>query len=147
MIKWPFYSSRNGQFLCIIYSKQGLHIKGILPFFFSKGHFSSYIYQQNHICDLFILSTRIYMIFKKTVITILYFRYHLSHDHCRKNGRHFKCFNHHKPYPFRQNSAGSDFSHIWFDWNLQMAALFLRKTPWLQQFFIACVQHTLLPEK
>ena len=32
-----------------------------------------------------------------------------------------------------------------------MAALFLRKTPWinsrLQQFFIACVQNTLLPEK
>ena len=42
-------------------------------------------------------------------------------------------------------------SHTWFDWNLEMAALFLRKTPWinsrLQQFFIACVQNTLLPEK
>jgi hypothetical protein len=42
-------------------------------------------------------------------------------------------------------------SHTWFDWNLSMAALFLRKTPRinsrLQQFFIACVQNTLLPVK
>ena len=31
-----------------------------------------------------------------------------------KNGRHFRCFNHHQTYPFLQNSTGSDFSHmIW----------------------------------
>ena len=33
-----------------------------------------------------------------------------------KNGRHFTCFNHHKPYPFLQNSTGSDFAHmIWLE--------------------------------
>ena len=42
-------------------------------------------------------------------------------------------------------------SHTWFDWNLVNGFSLVRKTVWinsrLQNFFIACVHHTLLPKK
>ena len=42
-------------------------------------------------------------------------------------------------------------SHTWFDWNLVNGFSLVRKTVWinsrLQNFFIACVQHILLPKK
>ena len=48
-------------------------------------------------------------------------------------------------------TALDQISHTWFDWNLVNGFSLVRKTVWinsrLQNIFIACVQHTLLPKK
>ena len=91
--------------LCI-WNRVSISKESSLPFF-SKGHFSLYIYQQYQIYDLFILSTQLYKTFKKTIVTFLYFRYHLSYDHMGD----ILC-------ALIIRIALDQISHTWFDWNL-----------------------------
>ena len=110
MIKWPFHQSRNGQHLCIMYLKQSLHIKGILPPIFSQKAISVHIFISN--IRFMIYSYWVHGFIRFLRKQSLHFWtlgiiYHMII--AEKNGRHFMCFNH-------QNSTGSDFSHmIWLE--------------------------------
>ena len=101
-----------------MYLKKGLHIKGILLPIFLKRQFQ-FIYLSAKSYWWFIhIEYMLYMIFKKTVVTFLYFRKHSSHDHCRKKwGDSLSAVIVISLILFYGIVLNQIF-HTWFDWNL-----------------------------